>query len=68
MDTARLLRDACTVVLFDWPCRDVPEAVVRAGHTVIVHGGPRPEDVSILGLRQGGVIPRPSGGAPGTQT
>lgn len=45
-DAARLLRESATVVVVDWPSREVPEALVNAGLTVIVKGGPGPGDFS----------------------
>ena len=36
-----------SVVVVDWPTRDVPESLVGAGLAVSVHGGPRPEDWAV---------------------
>jgi predicted CoA-binding protein len=40
------LKDARTVVLIDYPDRDVPDTLARAGYEVLVQGGPAPEDYS----------------------
>jgi hypothetical protein len=34
-DVARLLRGTKTVLLVDWPSREVPETLARAGYAVI---------------------------------
>jgi predicted CoA-binding protein len=44
MDGVDLLRDATTVVLIDYPGREVPTAIVRAGYTVVSKEGPEPDD------------------------
>ena len=38
-----VLRSAKSVLLIDWPARDVPESLVRAGFAVVVKGGPGPD-------------------------
>lgn len=43
---AEILRDSASVVVIDWPSREVPEALVMAGLTVFVKGGPGPGDYS----------------------
>jgi predicted CoA-binding protein len=44
MTAGEALRDAKTVLLIDYPSRDVPDALARAGYEVVVQGGPGPED------------------------
>lgn len=44
-----------SVVVVDWPTKDVPDSLVRAGLEVAVHGGPRPEDWSAQELGPDGV-------------
>jgi hypothetical protein len=61
---ARLLREARSVLVIDWPSRDVPEALVRAGLEVIARGGPGPADYSAWELAGGEVTVRPLGRAP----
>ena len=65
VDAAReVLRSCGTVVLVDWPSRDVPETLVRAGCAVHVKGGPGPEDFSAWELQDGAVAVRRTGRAP----
>jgi predicted CoA-binding protein len=59
-----VLRAARTVLLVDWPSRDVPETLVRAGYTVFVKGGPEPDNYSVQELVDGEVIGRRVGVAP----
>ncbi len=47
MNPREILQAVETVLVTDWPSRDVPEALVRAGFHVVVHGGPGPEDYSV---------------------
>jgi len=35
-----------TVLVIDWPSKEVPELLALAGFSVVVHGGPGPEDYS----------------------
>ena len=43
-DIASILAGARTIMVVDWPSRDVPHSLARAGYEVVVHGGPGPED------------------------
>jgi predicted CoA-binding protein len=52
-DAGQVLDTARTVVVVDWPTKDVPETLARAGYTVLVKGGPEPD-----------VVPRRTGEAP----
>jgi predicted CoA-binding protein len=45
-----------TVLVIDWPTRDVPETLTRAGFHVVVRGGPGPEDYSAYELNSGEVV------------
>lgn len=47
MDSKEILKNARTILLVDWPSKDVPETLTRAGFRVFVHGGPGPEDYSV---------------------
>jgi hypothetical protein len=38
------LKDMNTVLVIDWPTKDVPESLTMAGFHVVVRGGPGPED------------------------
>ena len=44
MNTTEILQHAHSILLVDWPSRDVPESLVHAGFTVYVKGGPNPDD------------------------
>jgi predicted CoA-binding protein len=39
-DGAALLRTAKTILLVDWPSRDVPDTLARSGFTVVSNDGP----------------------------
>jgi hypothetical protein len=43
-----------TVLVIDWPSKDVPESLARAGLNVVVRGGPGPEDYSTYEMNKGG--------------
>lgn len=55
---------ARTVLVFDWPSPDVPDALARAGYDVVVHGGPGPEDYSAYLLADGEVVTQRIGRPP----
>ena len=59
-----ILKQARTVLVVDWPSRDVPDTLARAGFTVVVHGGPGPGDYSVQDVVDGAVVPRQLGAAP----
>lgn len=59
-----LLRTAETILVIDWPSRDVPEALVLAGSRVVVRGGPGPEDYSAYEWKNGEVLERRTGREP----
>ncbi len=63
-EAEQILDAARTVVVVDWPSRDVPDTLARAGYTVLVKGGPGPADYSVCELRDGEVVPRRTGEAP----
>ena len=50
MGAEDILKKARTILLIDWPSKDVPETLARAGFRVFVHGGPGPEDYSVYEL------------------
>ena len=55
------------MLVIDWPSREVPETLARAGFQVIVRGGPGPEDFSIFEAGAAGEITvRRTGRAPET--
>jgi hypothetical protein len=53
-----------SVLVIDWPSRDVPAALAAAGLTVIVKGGPGPEDYTVWEVTGGEPVTRPLGRAP----
>lgn len=64
MTAQDLLRSVKTILVIDWPSRDVPESLARAGFSVIVKGGPGPRDYSAYEASDGTVAVRRTGRAP----
>jgi predicted CoA-binding protein len=64
MDPKEILKTANTILVIDWPSKDVPESLARAGFQVIVKGGPGPEDYSTFELNDGKVVSRRTGRSP----
>jgi predicted CoA-binding protein len=58
------LQAAESILLVDWPSRDVPDTLTRAGYAVITSEGPGPDEYVAYGLEGNEVVTRPSGGAP----
>ena len=50
-----ILRAVETVLVIDWPSKEVPELLARARLRVVVRGGPGPEDYSIYQTNNGAV-------------
>ncbi len=50
------MRAAKSVLVVDWPSREVPDTLARAGYDVVVHGGPAPDDYSTYLLDGGDVV------------
>jgi predicted CoA-binding protein len=63
-DAKRILEAAKSVLVVDWPLRDVPETLARAGYTTVEHGGPEPDNYSVYEVRAGEVVTRRVGRAP----
>ncbi len=63
-DAARILASAGTVLVVDWPSRDVPESLARAGYEVVVHGGPDPDDYTAYEVAGEEVVQRRVGQPP----
>jgi predicted CoA-binding protein len=61
----KVLQSVHTVLVVDWPSRDVPDTLARSGFQVTVHGGPGPEDYSVYEFDGGEVVVRHVGVAPG---
>jgi len=53
-----------TVLVIDWPSKDVPESLALAGFHVVVRGGPGPGDYSVYELNNGKVVPQHLGRPP----
>jgi predicted CoA-binding protein len=60
----QILTSADSILVVDWPSRDVPETLTRAGYTVLVKGGPEPDNISAWQLRDGEVVVAKLGRAP----
>jgi predicted CoA-binding protein len=60
----QILAGARTVLVIDWPTRDVPDTLARAGYEVVVHGGPGPEDYTAYDVVDGEVVERRVGQPP----
>jgi predicted CoA-binding protein len=64
-DEARsVLARSHSVLLIDWPSRDVPATLAAAGFTVIVKGGPGPTDYNVWESSDGEIVTRRLGHAP----
>lgn len=63
-DHAPILSAADDIVLHNWPSRDVPDTLVRAGIAVTVYGGPQPDDISVCELVHGEITDRKTGQQP----
>ena len=61
---ARVLAETRSVLVIDWPSRDVPASLAFAGYTVFVKGGPRPADYAAWELDSGEPVSRPLGREP----
>jgi predicted CoA-binding protein len=63
-----ILKSAETVLVIDWPSKEVPELLARAGLNVVVRGGSGPEDYSIYEItgevHHGTVTERHTGRSP----
>ena len=64
MNPVEFLKSARTILVIDWPSKEVPESLARAGFQVIVKGGPGPEDYSAYELSDGKIVSRRTGRAP----
>jgi predicted CoA-binding protein len=63
-EAGQILRETGSILLVDWPSKDVPETLARAGYTVLVQGGPQPDNYSVYEVRNGEVVSRRTGRAP----
>ena len=62
---ARVLAQTRSVLVIDWPSRDVPVSLAFAGFAVFVKGGPGPGDYAAWELDSGEPVSRPLGREPG---
>lgn len=53
-----------TVLVIDWPSKEVPELLALVGFNVVVHGGPGPEDYSLFEVKDNQVVSRRVGRPP----
>ena len=63
-DPIDTLRAARHVVVQDYPDRDVPDSLTRAGLAVTIYGGPDPADIVTSELVVGAVVHRQTGRRP----
>jgi hypothetical protein len=63
-DVESILAAAHSFLVIDWPTRDVPDTLARAGYEVVVHGGPGPEDYTAYEVDGDAVIQRQVGRPP----
>jgi len=59
-----ILRGAQRVVVQDYPSKEIPDALTRAGLVVMIYGGPDEADVVTSELVDGDVVCRPVGRRP----
>ena len=62
MNPDDVLEDAHTILLVDWPTREVPDSLARAGYTVVSSDGP--EEYNAYEVEDGEVVLRPVDGPP----
>ena len=64
MNPKETLKNIDTVLVIDWPTKDVPESLALAGFHVVVRGGPGPGDYSVYELNNGKVVTQHLGRPP----
>lgn len=62
---ARILAGMSSVLVIDWPSRDVPASLAFAGFTVFAKGGPGPAGYAAWEIESGEPVSRPLGHEPG---
>ena len=63
--SVEILQGAKAIAVVDWPSKDVPDSLARAGLEVSVHGGPEPDNWSVQALgADDEVVGRYTGKAP----
>ena len=63
-DVESVLAGARSFLVVDWPTRDVPDTLARAGYDVVVHGGPAPDDYTAYDVAGDDVVRRKVGRPP----
>jgi predicted CoA-binding protein len=63
-DGRRILTQAESVLVIDWPSREVPSTLASAGFEVTAKGGPGPADYAAWEIVKGELVTRPLGRAP----
>src|SRR5215472_18428058 len=61
---SRILAGCRSVLVIDWPSRDVPATLAAAGFAVTVKSGPGPTDYTVWEVTDGEVVARHLGRAP----
>ena len=64
MNPIAILNTAQSILVIDWPSKEVPETLTRAGFQVFVKGGPEPENYSTYEVDEGKVVSRYLGHPP----
>ena len=64
MHPNEFLKNVRTVLVIDWPSKDVPEALVLAGFQVYTQGGPGPTDYFVYEWNDGRIVARHVGHPP----
>ena len=59
-----VLSSAKTIALVDWPTREVPESLARAGLAVVSHDGPADDEWNAYEVDRDEVVARPVGAPP----
>ena len=57
-DPEAILRATRSILVVDWPTRDLPESLTRAGYAVYVKSGPGPDDDVEYTVRDDGSVAR----------
>jgi predicted CoA-binding protein len=64
IDPKDVLRNVETILVIDWPSKEVPQQLALAGYRVVVRSGPGPEDYSAYEVVNGEVVVRRTGRPP----
>jgi predicted CoA-binding protein len=63
-EAEEMLRAARSILVVDWPSRDVPDTLTRAGYTVVVKSGPEPDNYSAYEMQDAEIVTRRVGRPP----